>query len=70
MDGALPSINWQVSTRPSFPSLLGHGNTAGSTYIADSLRLISAELGIALIHTKARDCEAKGVIERLHRSWR
>lgn len=42
----------------------------GSAYIATSLRLICAELGIALLHTKVRDCEAKGVIERWHRTWR
>jgi transposase InsO family protein len=42
----------------------------GSAYIADSLRLICAELGIRLLHTGVRDCEAKGVIERWHRTWR
>jgi len=42
----------------------------GSAYIADSLRLICAELGIQLLHTGAGDAEAKGAIERWHRTWR
>ena len=42
----------------------------GSAYIAGSLVLICAELGIHLIHTGVQDCEAKGVIERWHRTWR
>ncbi len=42
----------------------------GSAYIARSLVLICAELGIRLLHTGVRDCEAKGVIERWHRIWR
>jgi len=42
----------------------------GSAYIAASLRLICAELGIHLLHTGVQDCEAKGVIERWHRTWR
>jgi transposase InsO family protein len=42
----------------------------GSAYIAHSLRLICAELGIRLLHTQVQDCEAKGVIERWHRTWR
>ena len=42
----------------------------GSAYIAHSLVLICAELGIRLLHTGVRDCEAKGVIERWHRTWR
>ena len=42
----------------------------GSAYIADSLVLICAELGIRLLHTAVKDCEAKGVIERWHRTWR
>jgi len=42
----------------------------GSAYKAGSLVLICAELGIRLLHTAARDCEAKGVIERWHRTWR
>jgi transposase InsO family protein len=40
----------------------------GSAYIADSLVLICAELGIRLLHTGVQDCEAKGVIERRHRT--
>ena len=42
----------------------------GSAYIAKSLKLICAELGVRLLHTGVRDCEAKGVIERWHRTWR
>jgi transposase InsO family protein len=42
----------------------------GPAYIADSLRLICAELGIRLLHTGVQDAEAKGVIERWHRTWR
>lgn len=42
----------------------------GAAYVADSLRLICAELGVRLLHTKVRDCEAKGVIERWHERWR
>jgi transposase InsO family protein len=42
----------------------------GSAYIARSLVLICAELGIQLLHTGVKDCEAKGVIERWHRTWR
>jgi putative transposase len=42
----------------------------GAAYIATSLRLICAELGVQLLHTGAGDCEAKGSIERWHRSWR
>jgi putative transposase len=42
----------------------------GSAYVAHSLRLICAELGIRLLHTERQDCEAKGVIERWHRTWR
>lgn len=42
----------------------------GAAYVATSLRLICAELGIQLLHTDAGDCEAKGVIERFNRTWR
>ena len=42
----------------------------GAAYIARSLRVISAELGIHLVHTAPKDCEAKGAIERFHRTWR
>lgn len=57
-------------------SMLKHGRPRvyyvdrGSAYIADSLGDICAELGIRLLHTEARDPEAKGVIERWHRTWR
>jgi hypothetical protein len=42
----------------------------GAAYIARSLRVICAELGIHLLHTAPKDCEAKGAIERWHRTWR
>jgi putative transposase len=42
----------------------------GSAYIAHSLELICAELEFQLLHTEVQDCEAKGVIERWHRTWR
>jgi putative transposase len=42
----------------------------GSAYIADSLKAICAELGIELRYAGAGDAEAKGVIERWHRTWR
>ena len=57
-------------------ALLKHGRPRtyyvdlGGAYTADSLAQIAAELGIYLRHTEARDCEAKGVIERWHRTWR
>ncbi len=57
-------------------ALLKHGRPRtyyvdlGSAYTAGSLRAITAELGIYLLHTQPRDCEAKGVIERWHRTWR
>jgi putative transposase len=42
----------------------------GPAYIATSLRLICADLGIHLLHAGVKDAEAKGVIERWHRTWR
>lgn len=42
----------------------------GPGYIAGSLRAITAELGIRLLHAGAGDAEAKGAIERWHRTWR
>ena len=42
----------------------------GPAYIAHSLRLICGELGIRLLHTGSGDCQAKGVIERWHRTVR
>jgi transposase InsO family protein len=42
----------------------------GAAYIARSLRAICGELGIHLVHTAPKDCEAKGAIERWHRTWR
>jgi putative transposase len=41
----------------------------GPAYIARSLRAICGELGIHLLHTGKQDPEAKGVIERWHRTW-
>jgi putative transposase len=42
----------------------------GSAYKARSLVEICAELGVDVTHTQVRDAEAKGVIERWHRTWR
>lgn len=42
----------------------------GAAYIARSVRAICGELGIHLVHTAPKDCEAKGAIERWHRTWR
>lgn len=42
----------------------------GPAYIAGSLAAICAELSIRLRHAGKRDAEAKGVIERWHRTWR
>ena len=42
----------------------------GPAYVAHSLRLICAELGIHLLHTGTGDAAAKGVIERWHRTVR
>jgi putative transposase len=42
----------------------------GPAYIAWSLRFICADLGIHLLHAGVQDAEAKGVIERWHRTWR
>jgi transposase InsO family protein len=42
----------------------------GSAYIARSLRAICGELAIHLVHTAPRDCQAKGAIERFHKTWR
>jgi transposase InsO family protein len=42
----------------------------GSTYRGDTLRVACARLGIALLHPRARDPEAKGKIERFFRTLR
>jgi putative transposase len=42
----------------------------GAAYIARSLKIICAELGIRLLHTGAGDASAKGAIEKWHRTWR
>lgn len=42
----------------------------GAAYISTSLRIVCADLGIRLLHTGAGDCEAKGSIERWHRTLR
>jgi putative transposase len=57
-------------------ALLSHGRARayyvdkGAAYTAQSLRAICAELDIRLLHTQTQDPEAKGVIERWHRTWR
>jgi putative transposase len=42
----------------------------GAAYVASSLLAICAELGCRLLHTGRQDAEAKGVIERWHKTWR
>jgi transposase InsO family protein len=42
----------------------------GAAYISGSLEAICADLGIHLCLTEPRDAEAKGSIERWHRTWR
>jgi transposase InsO family protein len=42
----------------------------GPAYTARSLAAICAELSCRLVHAGKRDAEAKGVIERWHRTWR
>jgi transposase InsO family protein len=42
----------------------------GPAYVARSLAAICADLSCRLIHAGAGDPEAKGVIERWHRTWR
>jgi transposase InsO family protein len=42
----------------------------GAAYVAGSLVAICAELGCRLLHAGRQDAEAKGVIERWHRTWR
>jgi len=42
----------------------------GSAYVAHSLRFICADLGTHLLHAGVQDAQAKGVIERWHRTWR
>lgn len=42
----------------------------GAAYVARSLAAICAELSCRLLHAGKRDAEAKGVIERWHRTWR
>jgi putative transposase len=42
----------------------------GAAYVSGSLRSICADLQIHLLHTQTRDAEAKGAIERWHRTWR
>jgi transposase InsO family protein len=57
-------------------ALLAHGRPGayyvdkGPAYTAHSLRAICAQLDIRLLHTQTQDPEAKGVIERWHRTWR
>jgi putative transposase len=42
----------------------------GPAYVARSLAAICAELSCRLLHAGKRDAQAKGVIERWHRTWR
>jgi len=57
-------------------ALLAHGRwlkyyvDLGPPYIARSLKIICAELGICLLHTGSGDAAAKGAIEKFNRTWR
>ena len=42
----------------------------GPAYVAGSLTAICASLSCRLLHAGRRDAQAKGVIERWHRTWR
>jgi transposase InsO family protein len=42
----------------------------GPAYVAGSLAAICASLSCRLVHAGKRDAQAKGVIERWHRTWR
>ena len=42
----------------------------GPAYTARSLKAICGDLGARLLHADAGDAEAKGTIERWHRTWR
>jgi len=42
----------------------------GPAYVARSLKLICAELGMQLLHAGAGDAAAKGAIEKFNRTWR
>jgi len=42
----------------------------GATYRGDTLRIACARLGVALLHPRARDPEAKGKVERFFRTLR
>lgn len=42
----------------------------GAAYVAGSLAGICGDLSCRLLHAGKRDAEAKGVIERWHRTWR
>ena len=42
----------------------------GPAYVAGSLTAICASLSCRLLHAGKRDAQAKGVIERWHRTWR
>jgi len=71
-----PSENAPTHERGFKQALLAHGRwlayyvDLGSAYIARSLKIICAELGIRLIHAGVGDAAAKGAIEKWHRTWR
>lgn len=57
-------------------ALLSHGRwrryyvDLGAAYVARSLKLICAGLDMELVHAGKGDAEAKGAIERWHKTWR
>ncbi len=69
-EGALSHENVLLAAITRFGPPRAYYVDLGAAYVADSLKMICADLGIQLIHTKARDPEAKGSIERWHRTVR
>ena len=69
-EGALSHENVLLAAITRFGPPRAYYVDLGAAYVSDSLKVICADLGIQLIHTKARDPEAKGCIERWHRTLR
>jgi putative transposase len=71
-----PSEDSAAHERGLKRALLAHGLwrsyyvDLGAAYVARSLKIICAELGMHLSHAGPRDAAAKGVIEKWHRTWR
>jgi putative transposase len=59
---------WQAILKYGIPRV--YYVDRGPAYVARSLAAICAELSCRLSHAGRRDAQAKGVIERWHRTWR